>query len=103
VLRTLTLVAIAAGSSVQAADAAHILDIEDRTGKFASFYAHARAKPMDADTRFKLWQDEDGLAAVPPGPDGDTMVRGLLDAAWDRYPALVPKVRALEKAVEATN
>ena len=82
--------------------ASHILDVDNRVGKFETFYAHATAKPLDADARFKLWQTEDGLAAVPPGPDGDKMARKLLDDAWSRYPALVPKLPALEKAAEDT-
>lgn len=82
--------------------ASHVLDIDNRVGKFETFYAHATAKPLDADARFKLWQTEDGLAAVPPGPDGDKMARKLLDDAWSRYPALVPKLPALEKAAEDT-
>jgi hypothetical protein len=80
----------------------HVLDIDNRVGKFETFYAHATAKPLDADARFKLWQTEDGLAAVPPGPDGDAMARKLLDDAWSQYPALVPKLGALEKNAEAT-
>lgn len=80
----------------------HVLDIDNRVGKFETFYAHATAKSLDADARFKLWQTEDGLAAVPPGPDGDKMARKLLDDAWSRYPALVPKLPALEKAAEDT-
>ncbi|HSM95802.1 MAG TPA: hypothetical protein VLT91_07150 [Rhizomicrobium sp.] len=82
--------------------AAPVLDIDNRVGKFETYYAHATATPMDADARFKLWQAEDGLAAVPPGPDGDAMARKLLDAAWGRYPALVPKLDGLEKTAEET-
>ncbi|MBS0277964.1 MAG: hypothetical protein JSR81_10105 [Proteobacteria bacterium] len=80
----------------------HVLDIDNRVGKFETFYAHATARPVDADARFKLWQAEDGLAAVPPGPEGDAMARKLLDDAWSRYPALIPKLDALEKTAEAT-
>src|SRR6185312_1297640 len=80
----------------------HVLDIDNRVGKFETFYAHATAKPLDADARFKLWQIEDGLAAVPPGPDGDAMARKLLDSAWSKYPALMPKLDGLEKTAEAT-
>jgi hypothetical protein len=87
-------------SPVFAAD--HMLDIDNRVAKFETFYAHATAKPMDADARFKLWQTEDGLAAVPPGPDGDAMARKLLDDAWSRYPALTPKLDGLEKTAEET-
>jgi len=87
-------------SAASAADAAHVLDIDDRVPKFQTFYADATARPADADARFKLWQDEDGLAAVPPGPDGDAMARQLLDSAWPRYPALVPQLAALTKTAE---
>ena len=87
-----------ASSPVFAAD--HVLDIDNRVGKFETFYRDAT--PLDADARFKLWQTEDGLAAVPPGPDGDAMARKLLDDAWSKYPALVPKLDGLEKTAEDT-
>jgi hypothetical protein len=91
-----SLVSIAAN----AADATHVLDIDDRVGKFQTFYADATAKPIAPDARFQLWQKEDGLAAVPPGPDGDAMARQLLDAAWDRYPALMPTLPSLTKTAQ---
>jgi hypothetical protein len=91
-----------AANAASAASAPHVLDIDNRVGKFETFYADATAKPIEADARFKLWQSEDGLAAVPPGPDGDAMSRKLLDDAWSRYPALAPKLPALEKAAEDT-
>lgn len=98
-LCTATLLLLA---SAPAFAADHVLDIDNRVGKFETFHAHATAKPMDADARFKLWQTEDGLAAVPPGPDGDAMARKLLDDAWSKYPALMPKLDGLEKAAEET-
>ncbi len=42
------------------------------------------------------WRKEYGLAAVPPGDEGQKIARGQLDAVWDRYPALLPKVDVLE-------
>jgi len=88
-------------SAAQASSAAlHVLDIDNRVGRFETFYAHAAVKPMESDARFVLWQKEDGLAAVPPGPAGDVMARGLLDDAWDKYPALVPKLAALTSSAE---
>jgi len=84
-------------SAVPAFAAEHTLDIADRVGKFQTFYGEATAKPIDADARFALWQKDYGYAAVPPGPDGDAMARKLLDAAWDKYPTLVPKLPALLK------
>ncbi|HWA31630.1 MAG TPA: hypothetical protein VG867_11045 [Rhizomicrobium sp.] len=89
-----------ASSPAFAAD--HVLDIDNRVGKFETFYKDATAAQVDADARFKLWQKEDGLAAVPPGPDGDAMARKLLDDAWNKYPPLVPKLDALEKLTEET-
>jgi hypothetical protein len=87
-------------SAANAADATHVLDIDNRAPKFQTFYADATKAQLSADARFELWQKEDGLAAVPPGLDGDKMARQLLDAAWDRYPALVPKLDALERTAE---
>lgn len=78
----------------------HVLDIDNRVPKFQTFYADATKTTLGADARFDLWQKEDGLAAVPPGPDGDRLARQLLDAAWDRYPALTPKLDTLERAAE---
>ena len=85
-----------------AASKSHVLDIDNRVSKFELFYMHATAKPLDPGMRFKLWQKEDGLAAVPPGPAGDAMARKLLDAAWDRYPALQPRLGALENTAVHT-
>jgi hypothetical protein len=96
----LGLAALASISAASAADATHVLSIDNRVPEFETFYADATAKPIDADARFALWQKEDGLAAVPPGPQGDTMSRQLLDAAWSRYSALVPQFAALTKAAE---
>ncbi|MEO7207272.1 MAG: DUF2268 domain-containing putative Zn-dependent protease [Steroidobacteraceae bacterium] len=82
--------------------AAHILDVDNRVGKFEKFYGDATAKPMDGTARFQLWQKEDGLAAVPPGPDGEAMARKLLDDAWDKYPALVSQLPVLTKTAADT-
>lgn len=84
------------------ANAPHVLDIDNRVPKFETFYADAVKQPLDAAARFALWKKEDGLAAVPPGPDGDKMARALLDAAWARYPALMPKLNALTRAASET-
>jgi hypothetical protein len=88
-------------TGAQAADATHTLDIADRVGKFQAFYSEATAKPLDADARFALWQKDDGIAAVPPGPDGDAMARKLVDDAWPKYPALIAQLPAMKKQAEA--
>jgi hypothetical protein len=83
------------------AAAPHILEIENSVPKFETFYADATRQSLNAAARFALWQKEDGLAAVPPGPAGDAMARKLLDAAWDRYPALLPKLPALTSTAKS--
>lgn len=66
----------------------------DLTPKFLAFYDSATARPLDPDARWALWKHLDGFAAVPPTPFGvDTLARRLLDAAWPRYPAALPRIR----------
>jgi hypothetical protein len=38
---------------------------------------------------------------VPPGPEGDKMAHQLLDSAWAKYPALMPKISSLQKQSDA--
>jgi hypothetical protein len=59
-----------------------------------TFYRSATATPHTADERFALWKQDYGFAAVPPTPDGDKIARKLLDKAWPRYPAALPKIEA---------
>ena len=92
---------VVTSSAAVAADASHTLEIVDRVPKFEAFYAEATAKPIDADARFALWQKDYGYAAVPPGPEGQAMARKMLDAAWDRYPALLPKLPDLTAQAKA--
>ncbi len=68
--------------------------VVDLTPKFLAFYDSATARPLDPDARWALWKHLDGFAAVPPTPFGvDTLARRLLDAAWPRYPAALPRIR----------
>ncbi|HWD26419.1 MAG TPA: DUF2268 domain-containing putative Zn-dependent protease [Rhizomicrobium sp.] len=80
--------------------AEHTFDIVDRVGKFQTFYVDATRAALTGDARFALWQKEDGIAAVPPGPDGDAMARTLLDAAWDRYLPLMTQLPSLTVQAE---
>lgn len=84
-----------------AAEASHSLEIVDRVPKFEAFYAEATARPVDADARFALWAKDYGYAAVPPGPEGQAMARKMLDASWDRYPSLLPKLPSLAEQAKA--
>jgi Predicted Zn-dependent protease (DUF2268) len=105
--RRLVLMAVATLFICLATDSraqSHLLDIDNRVSRFELFYAQATAKPIDANLRFALWQKIDGIAAVPPGPAGDAMARRLLDDAWDRYPALLPRLSAITSvAVQTAN
>jgi hypothetical protein len=93
--RVLAIVALLAGAGPASAAALHTLDVDNRVGRFQAFYVDATRAALTGDARFALWQKEDGIAAVPPGPDGDAMARKLLDDAWDRYLALLPGLPAL--------
>lgn len=70
------------------------VETQDMTPRFLAFWDAAQANPpLDADARFALWREKYGFAAVPPGPRGQEMARGLLDRAWARYPAAIPALR----------
>lgn len=86
--------------SLMAAPADHTLDVVERVSKFQSFYKEAAG--TDPETRWALWQKDYGHAAVPPGPEGEKMARTGLDAAWDKYPALIPQLPALTKTATDT-
>ena len=71
------------------------LSVKDVTPRFMAFWRAAQAEPeADGDRRFALWKSYDGFAAVPPTAEGDVMARQLLDAAWPKYPALIPRIVA---------
>lgn len=62
------------------------VELVDMTPRFLAFYQLA-ANVGDPDTRFRLWQEHYGFAAVPPGPAGEKLARELLDDAWPKYAA----------------
>lgn len=69
--------------------------IVDRTPKFMAFWKAAQARPdLDADARFKLWDELDGFAAVPPTPEGKAMKRALFDKAWPTYTKTIDRIAA---------
>jgi hypothetical protein len=67
--------------------------VVDMTPKFLAFYDSATARHVDADARWELWRRLYNFAAVPPTPFGREMARRLLDSAWARYPAALPRIR----------
>ncbi len=92
--------AIGLGSgSALAGTAPHQLDIVSQVPRFQAFYKGASAKPLNEAARWALWEKLDGLAAVPPTPQGKASARRMLKTAWPKYQALTPSLPAL--AVEA--
>ncbi len=81
-----------AAAEIPAPGPPHV-SLVDLSGKFLAFYDSASARPLDAGARWALWKRLYGFAAVPPTPFGDTLARRLLDGAWDRYPAALPRIR----------
>lgn len=69
------------------------ITVVDLTKKFLVFFDSASKTPLDRDSRWAMWQRLYGFAARPPGPFGDTLARRLFEAAWDRYPAALPRIR----------
>ena len=57
------------------------LELRNLVPNFLKFYD--LAAPCDGETRFELWREHYGFAAVPPGEEGATLSRKLLDGAWE--------------------
>ena len=74
------------------------VSLRDLSPRFLDFYAAAHELAPDA--RFAVWQDRYGFAAVPPTPQGDAVARRLLDAAWSKYEAALPTIRAGASAMQ---
>lgn len=75
------------------------VEIIDKTPQFLHFYRTAVADKADPNTRWKLWKQLYGVAAVPPGPEGDEMARKMLDDAWNKYPAALPEIALGPRAI----
>ncbi len=93
--------ALISGAQTALATPAHTLEIVDKVPAFEQFYKKATAHPLSPDARWDMWQKDYGIAAVPPGPDGQKMARKLLDGAWDKYPALLPALAVLNKTAHS--
>ena len=86
-------VGLAAGPLQADPSPAITIDVEDLTPKFLAFYSAAQTEQADPDRRWVLWKSLYDFAAVPPTPEGDRMVRSMLDAAWPKYAAALPQIR----------
>jgi len=85
-----------AAKSAVAAPASTSIDavaVADLTPRFLSFYDSASARPISPDERWLMWKRLYNFAAVPPTPYGQQLARQLLDSAWSRYPAALPRIR----------
>lgn len=71
------------------------LRIKNDIPKFERFYREASKPGITEEQRWKLWQKDYGMAAVPPTPEGEKLARKQLDAAWPRYAALIPHLPQL--------
>lgn len=78
------------------------LVIKDDVPKFERFYRDASRPGVGEAQRWRLWQKEYGLAAVPPTVEGMQLARKQLDAAWPYYKALVPQLPALRSRAIAS-
>lgn len=53
--------------------------------KFLDFYQMANKSDIDKEKRWTLWEKYYNFAAIPPGEEGKTIARNLLDGAWNTY------------------
>ena len=61
------------------------IEILNLVPKFLTFYKTANKPDINDETRWALWEEHYNFAAVPPGDEGRTIARKLLDAAWEKY------------------
>jgi hypothetical protein len=75
----------------QIVDGSRTIEVVDLCPQFLDFYQAAVG--ADPTTRWKLWGEKYGFAAVPPTPQGKELAHTMLDAAWPRYARILPLVR----------
>lgn len=74
------------------------IEIVDLTPRFLDFYAAAQG--ADPETRFAIWQERYGFAALPPTEQGQAMARSMLDSAWAFYPEGMDVIEAGASGLE---
>jgi hypothetical protein len=82
----------------QIVDGLRTIEVVDLSPQFLDFYQAAVG--TDANTRWKLWGEKYGFAAVPPTPEGNEMARKMLDEAWPRYADILPLIRRGAASIE---
>lgn len=61
------------------------VEVMDLVPKFLNFYKLANKDGIDEDARWTMWKELYNFAAVPPGEEGQTVAKKLLNDAWDKY------------------
>lgn len=68
------------------------LQVKDLSPRFLRFYE--LAQDLDPESRWKLWEETYGFAAVPPTDYGRSLARKMLDESWSGYPGVMEAIRA---------
>lgn len=82
----------------QIVDGSRAIEVVDLCPQFLDFYQAAVG--TDPTTRWRLWGEKYGFAAVPPTPQGKELAHKMLDAAWPRYAKILPLVHHGAASVE---
>ena len=82
----------------QIVDGTRTIEVVDLCPQFLDFYQAAAG--TDSATRWKLWGEKYGFAAVPPTPKGMELAHKMLDVAWPRYAKIIPMVRRGASSIE---
>ncbi|CAM3066867.1 hypothetical protein FITA111629_01485 [Filibacter tadaridae] len=61
------------------------VEVMDLVPKFLNFYKLANKDGIEEDARWTMWKELYNFAAVPPGEEGQTVAKKLLNDAWDKY------------------
>ncbi|MBR7552693.1 DUF2268 domain-containing putative Zn-dependent protease [Allobacillus sp. GCM10007491] len=61
------------------------IEVKSFIPKFITFYEKATKQKCTKEERWNLWKEHYNFAAIPPGPDGQTLAKELLEHAWDQY------------------
>lgn len=64
------------------------IEIINLVPKFLNFYN--KAAQCDGEARFELWKEHYGFAAVPPGEEGERLVKQQLETSWEKYEEVIP-------------
>lgn len=76
------------------------VEVLDLTPRFLTFYDSAVAEGADEPRRWALWKELYDFAALPPVPERDSLAREMLADAWQRYPAVIDRIRSGTDALD---